>query len=109
MKKAELVRNIIVEVRVAGGDAAQARGRAVAELGLSPAYARNCVAFNWLRVTVPAQQPAAEKPARLLSMSRDAIRKREARAQARAARAAAAAAAAVETAVAAAVETADTV
>ena len=91
MKKAELVRNIIVEVRVAGGDAAQARSRAVAELGLSPAYARNCVAFNWLRVTLPVQ-PAESGP-RLLSMTRDAIRKREARAQARAARAAAAAAA----------------
>ena len=103
MKKAELVRNIIIQVRSAEGTAKDARARAVLELGLSPAYARNCVAFNWERVTLPAAepvqpavepvQPAAEKPARALSMSKDAIRKREARARAAAARAEAAVAA----------------
>jgi predicted SprT family Zn-dependent metalloprotease len=48
--KAELVRQIIREVRSQQGTTADAQRRAVAELGLTASYARNCVTFNWGRV-----------------------------------------------------------
>jgi predicted SprT family Zn-dependent metalloprotease len=48
--KAELVRAIILRCRAAGGTERDAQTAAINELGLTPAYARNCVKFNWGRV-----------------------------------------------------------
>lgn len=48
--KAELVRAIIRTVKAQAGTPQQAQQRAVAELGLTASYARNCVTFNWDRV-----------------------------------------------------------
>ena len=48
--KAEQVRVIIRAVKMQNGSLMDAQRRAVAELGLTAAYARSCVAFNWGRV-----------------------------------------------------------
>lgn len=48
--KAERVRAIIRRVKAAGGQPTDAQRLAVQELGLTAAYARSCVAFNWPRV-----------------------------------------------------------
>lgn len=48
--KAEHVRVIIRSVKTQNGSQMDAQRRAIAELGLTAAYARSCVAFNWNRV-----------------------------------------------------------
>ena len=84
MKKSAIVRNMIATAKAQGLTAQDIIGAVMSDLGFQRQLARAYVNNNWDKVEVPA---AAEKPKKELSMSKDAIRKREARARAKAAKA----------------------
>ena len=89
--KSQLVRDIIAQAKAQGQDAAAVLP-AVMQLGFARQLARAYIKGNWDRVEAAVQVAATVRKAqRELSMSKDAIRKREARARAAAAKAAAAA------------------
>jgi hypothetical protein len=84
MSKALQVREMIAQAKALGSDAVSLIP-AVMALGMKRQLARTYILGNWDRVeaaVVVEQKPS--KPAKTLSMSRDAIRKREARAAKRA-------------------------
>lgn len=99
MSKALQVREMIAQAKAQGNDAVSLIP-AVMQLGFKRQLARAYINNNWDRVEA-AVIVVEQKPAKALSMSRDAIRKREARAAKRAAAAAAAEAAPAVEAVAA--------
>jgi hypothetical protein len=83
MKKSATVRNMIATAKAQGLTAQDIIGAVMNDLGFQRQLARTYVVNNWDKVTAA---PAVEaKPAKALSMSKDAIRKREARARAKAA------------------------
>lgn len=98
MKKSAMVRNMIATAKAQGLTAQDIIGAVMNDLGFQRQLARTYVVNNWDKVVaapVEAAAPAPEaKPAKALSMSKDAIRKREARARAKAAKEIAAAQAA---------------
>lgn len=99
MKKSAIVRNMIATAKAQGLTAQDIIGAVMNDLGFQRQLARTYVTNNWDKVTaapaVEAAAPAVEaKPAKALSMTKDAIRKREARARAKAAKEIAAAQAA---------------
>lgn len=81
MKKSALVRNMIATAKAQGLTAQDIVEAVMSDLGFARQLARAYINNNWDKVEVAA--PAA-KPAKGLSMSKDAIRKREARARAKA-------------------------
>ena len=83
MKKSALVRNMIATAKAQGLTAQDIVQAVMSDLGFQRQLARAYVNNNWDKVEAAA--PAAKG----LSMSKDAIRKREARAKAKAAREAA--------------------
>ena len=91
MKKSAIVRGLIANAKAQGLSAQDVIEAVMNDTGFQRQLARVYVNNNWSKVE--AAQPAA-KPAKALSMSKDAIRKREARARAKAAKEIAAAQAA---------------
>ena len=79
MKKSELVRNMIAEAKANGLTANDVIAAVMADIGFQRQLARAYVNNNWGKVAV------VEKAKKALSMTKDAIRKREARARAKAA------------------------
>jgi hypothetical protein len=100
MKKSAIVRNMIATAKAQGLTAQDIIGAVISDLGFQRQLARTYVKNNWDKVAaapaVAAAAPAVEAaaPAAGLSMSKDAVRKREARARAKAAKEIAAAEAA---------------
>lgn len=92
MKKSAMVREMIATAKAQGLTAQDIITAVMSDLGFQRQLARAYVNNNWDKVEAAA--PAAEKPAKALSMSKDAVRKREARARAKAAKELAAAQAA---------------
>jgi trehalose-6-phosphate synthase len=78
MKKSELVRMMIAQAKSNGLTAEDVITAVMADIGFQRQLARAYVNNNWDKVTVVAKVKKA------LSMSKDAIRKREARAKAKA-------------------------
>lgn len=91
MKKSAIVRNMIATAKAQGLSAQDIITAVMSDLGFQRQLARAYINNNWDKVEVTV---AAEKPAKVLSMSKDAVRKREARARAKAAKELAAAQAA---------------
>jgi hypothetical protein len=95
--KAKQVRNIIANAKSAGYEMEAVIQEVMAATGFRRQLARAYVNNNWDKVeTLVAVVPVVElpvegKPAKTLSMTKDAIRKREARAAAKAAKEAVAA------------------
>lgn len=83
MTKAQQVRDIITAAK-ARAESEQDCLPAVMALGFQRQLARAYIKNNWTKVTAPQTQ-AVTRPTRALSMSPDAVRKREARAKTRAA------------------------
>lgn len=93
MSKAKQVRNMIAQAKAKGLDGTALIGAVMAEFGFARQLARAYINNNWNKVeAAPIEAPIVEdvKPAKALSMSKDAIRKREKRAAAKAAKEAAA-------------------
>lgn len=84
MKKSELVRKMISDAKAAGLTADDVIAAVMNDIGFQRQLARAYVNNNWPKVEVELTPvaPTAVRPA--LSMSKDAIRKREARARAKA-------------------------
>jgi len=78
MKKSEVVRNMIAQAKAAGLTADDVIAAVMSDIGFQRQLARAYVNNNWGKVTV------VETAKKALSMTKDAIRKREARARARA-------------------------
>ena len=83
MKKSAIVRNMIATAKAQGLTAQDIIGAVMEDLGFQRQLARAYVNNNWDKVEAPV---AAAAPKKELSMSKDAIRKREARAKAKAAK-----------------------
>ena len=79
MKKSELVRSMIAQAKASGLTADDVISAVMADIGFQRQLARAYVNNNWGKVAV------VEKAKKALSMTKDAIRKREARARAKAA------------------------
>lgn len=79
MKKAELVRSMIAQAKTNGLTAEDVIAAVMADIGFQRQLARAYVNNNWGKVAI------VEKAKKALSMTKDAIRKREARAKAKAA------------------------
>lgn len=79
MKKAELVRSMISQAKTNGLTAEDVIAAVMADIGFQRQLARAYVNNNWGKVAI------VEKAKKALSMTKDAIRKREARAKAKAA------------------------
>ena len=93
MKKSAIVRGLIANAKAQGLSAQDVIEAVMNDIGFQRQLARVYVNNNWSKVEAAQTAPAA-KPAKALSMSKDAIRKREARARAKAAKEIAAAQAA---------------
>ena len=91
MKKSALVRNMIAQAKAQNLTAQEIISAVMNDLGFQRQLARTYITNNWDKVAAPVQPVAAVKG---LSMSKDAVRKREARARAKAAKEIAAAEAA---------------
>ena len=95
MKKSAIVCNLIANAKAQGLSAQDVIEAVMNDTGFQRQLARVYVNNNWGKVEAAAQQPkAAARPQKALSMTADAIRKREARARAKAAKEIAAAEAA---------------
>lgn len=87
MKKSAIVRNLIANAKAQGLSAQDVIEAVMNDTGFQRQLARVYVNNNWSKVEAAAQQPAKAPQAakgKTLSMSKDAIRKREARARAKA-------------------------
>ena len=92
MKKSAVVRNMIAQAKAQNLTAQEIISAVMNDLGFQRQLARTYVTNNWDKViAAPVQAPVEAKG---LSMSKDAVRKREARARAKAAKEIAAAEAA---------------
>ena len=85
MTKAELVRAMIYGGKSQGQTADTLVSQVMEQLGFGRQLARTYIKGNWDKVVVEVKVETA-KPAKALSMSKDAVRKREQRAAARAAK-----------------------
>lgn len=90
MKKSAIVRAMIVKAKAQGLTPVDIVTEVMSELGFPRQLARAYINNNWTKVAAPA----VEQPAKGPSMTKDAVRKREARARAKAAKELAAAVAA---------------
>lgn len=91
MKKSAIVRAMIVKAKAQGLTPVDIVTEVMSELGFPRQLARAYINNNWSKVEAA---PAVEQPTKGPSMTKDAIRKREARARAKAAKELAAAVAA---------------
>ena len=85
MTKAELVRAMIFGAKAQGQTADTLIGQVMEQLGFGRQLARTYIKNNWNKVVVEVKVEET-KPVKALSMSKDAIRKREKRAAAKAAK-----------------------
>ena len=85
MKKSEIVRNMIAEAKTQGLTAQDIITAVMNDLGFKRQLARAYINNNWDKVN--AAPKVEVRVGKELSMSKDAIRKREARARAKAAKA----------------------
>lgn len=91
MTKANQVREMIAQAKAKQLDAASLIKPVMEKFGFHRQLARAYINNNWDKVAAAVIEPEViSKPAKTLSMSKDAIRKREARARAKAAAVAAA-------------------
>ena len=85
MKKSQIIREMIAEAKAQGQTQNELITAVREACGFSRQLARAYINNNWAKVVASAAQPEV-KPAKALSMTKDAIRKRELRAQQRAQR-----------------------
>jgi len=85
MTKAQQVRSMIAQAKALQQTADDLLTQVMTELGFARQLARTYLKNNWDKVEAAVIAAAEAKPQRALSMSKDAIRKRELRAQKRAA------------------------
>jgi hypothetical protein len=83
MKKSAAVRAMILKAKAQGLTPVDIVTEVMSELGFHRQLARAYINNNWSKVEAPVEQA---QPAKGPSMTKDAVRKREARARARAAR-----------------------